>query len=112
MVSVDVVRGRARAGPVSRWVLRPVVPCVSVRGIGSSEGLGTMSYYIARGPDVPASAILQAHAAPHADLVTAVQDMGVGVVFDARGEIVAFHERHAEWLSRRGVSRMTNAGGE
>ena len=71
-----------------------------------------MSYYIARGPDVPASAIVMAHAAPYDRLVTAVQGMGVGVVFDERGEIVAFHERHAEWLTRRGVARMSNAGGE
>ena len=67
------------------------------------------SYYIARNPDVSASAIKQAHAARYDRLVTALHDMGGGVVFDAQGSIVAFHERHADLLSRRGVARMLNA---
>lgn len=68
-----------------------------------------MAYYIARNPDVPASAITLAHAAPYDRLVTVVQDMGGGVVFDEHGEIVAFHERHADLLAHRGVARMSNA---
>ena len=69
----------------------------------------TRRYYIARNPDVPASAITLAHAAPYDRLVTAFSDMGGGVIFDQSGDIVAFHERHAELLTRRGVARMSNA---
>ena len=66
-------------------------------------------YYIARNPDVSASAITLAHTAPYDRLVTAMHDMGGGVVFDASGDIVAFHERHEWLLSRRGNARMSNA---
>jgi hypothetical protein len=66
-------------------------------------------YYIARNPDVSAARITLAHAAPYGRLVTALHDMGGGVIFDQTGAIVAFHERHADLLTRRGSARMYNA---
>jgi PAS domain-containing protein len=66
-------------------------------------------YYIADNPDVSACAIEQARAARYDRLATALWDMGGGVVFDEQGDIVAFHERHAELLERRGKARMLNA---
>lgn len=68
-----------------------------------------MRYYIGRNPEISASAITLAHAAPYDRLGTAMWDMGGGVVFDQQGNIVAFHERHADLLERRGKARMFNA---
>lgn len=63
-------------------------------------------YFTARNPDVRGAEI--ALAPRYADLTGAMQDMGEGVVFDAAGEIRAFHERHLGILIRRGNLRMTN----
>lgn len=68
-----------------------------------------MRYYIANNPDVSASAITLAYAAPYDRLVTAMHDMGGGVVFDENGDIVVFHERHAELITYRNSARMLNA---
>jgi hypothetical protein len=66
-------------------------------------------FYIARNPNVSRASITLAHAAPYDRLVAATQDMGGGVVFDDKGEIVAFHERHLTWIERFGA-RMAEAG--
>lgn len=73
--------------------------------------MGATTYYIARNPDVSAARIALARQAPYDRLYTALGDMGGGVIFDASGAIVAFHERHADILAARGVARMTNGAG-
>ena len=65
-------------------------------------------YYIAQNPDISPARIALARQAPYDRLVTAFSDMGGGVIFDDAGEIIAFHERHAEMLERRGSARMSN----
>jgi len=64
-------------------------------------------YFIARNPDVTPAQIALAKAAPYDRLVTAMHDMGDGVIFIASGEIVSYHERHAWLLERRGKARMS-----
>lgn len=64
-------------------------------------------FYIARNPDVSHADVLLAKAAPYDRLETALQDMGGGVIFDERGEIVAFHERHFALLEHRGAGTVT-----
>ena len=68
-----------------------------------------MRYYIASNPDISAARIALAHAAPYSRLYAALMDMGGGIIFDDDGDIVAYHERHAWLIERRGSARMTHA---
>lgn len=66
------------------------------------------TYYIAKNPDVSAARVALARQAPYDRLYTALGDMGGGVIFESTGQIVAFHERHADLLAARGAAKMTN----
>lgn len=67
-------------------------------------------FFIALNTDVRPGRLRLAMQKSYERLEDAVADMGEGVVFDGSGAIVAFHERHAWLLERRGGSpRMSSA---